>query len=87
MAQRKYKTEWTEQQGNAPVAAARDGAMSVQSPARLLQQMLDERNAQLLEPQVDRWSQRRAVAFMAASASALWLAILAAGTQIAKFVA
>ncbi|PZU09196.1 hypothetical protein [Sphingomonas sp.] len=86
MAQRNLKTEWSDPQDMAPVAAARDGAMAVQSPARLLQQLLDERSA-VPEPHVERWSHRRSVAFIAASASALWLAILAAGAQIAKLIA
>jgi hypothetical protein len=87
MAQRKIQAEWSEQQDSSPVATAREGTMAVQSPARLLQQLLDERNGQLPEPQVERWSQRRAVAFILASASALWMAILIAGTEVAKALA
>jgi hypothetical protein len=87
MAQRKLKTDWTEHQDATPVAAAREGAMAVQSPARLLQQLLDERNGVLPEPHVERWSQRRAVAFIAASASALWMAILTTAAHVVKAVA
>jgi hypothetical protein len=87
MAQRKLKNEWSEQPGGSPVATAHDGATAVQSPARLLQQLLDERNAAFPEPHVERWSQRRAVAFMVAAASGLWIAILVAGAQAAKALA
>lgn len=87
MAQRKLEKEWSEQPGGSPVAAAREGAMAVQSPARLLQRLLDERNAAFPDPHVERWSQRRALAFMVAAASGLWIAILVAGAQAAKALA
>ena len=87
MAQRKINSEWSDEQGESRVTAAREGAMVVQSPARLLQQLLDERNAAFPDPQVERWSQRRAVAFMVAAASTLWIAILVAGAQAAKVLA
>jgi hypothetical protein len=87
MAQLKLKTEWSEEQEALPIVTARDGATAVQSPARMLQQLLDERNGQLPEPHVERWSQRHAVAFILASASALWMAILIAGATAAKALA
>ena len=86
MAQRKINTEWSEEQA-ARVVAARESSMAVQSPARLLQQLLDERNAAFPEQHVERWSQRRAVAFMVAAASGLWIAILVAGAQAARVLA
>jgi hypothetical protein len=84
MAQLKFQTEWSEEQGSSPVSTAREGAMAINSPARMLQKLLDERNGQLAEPHVERWSQRRAVAFITASASALWMAILIIGATAAK---
>lgn len=84
MAQRKFQTEWTEDQGATPVSTAREGATAVQSPARMLQQLLDERNGQMVDTYAERWSHRRAVAFITASASALWMAILVAGATAAK---
>ncbi|QJU57855.1 hypothetical protein HL653_08675 [Sphingomonas sp. AP4-R1] len=86
MAQRKLKTEWAEEQGS-PLSTAREGVMAVQSPARLLQQLLDERNGQLPDPHVELWSHRRAMAFIVASASALWMAILIAGATAATALA
>ena len=87
MAQRKLNNEWSDQPGGSPVASARDGATAIQSPARLLQQLLDERNAAFPEQHVERWSQRRALAFMVAAASGLWIAILVAGAQAARVLA
>jgi hypothetical protein len=87
MAQRKYQTDSSEQQGASSVASPRESSMSVQSPARVLQRLLDERNSAFPEPHVERWSQRRTVAFLVASASALWLAILVAGAQAARLLA
>jgi len=80
MAQRKYKTERSEQHH------ARENAATVASPTRILHQLLDERRGALPEPHVDRWSQRRALMFIAVSASMLWAAILVAGAQTASAI-
>jgi hypothetical protein len=87
MAQLKRKTEWSEGQEALPIVTAREGAAAVQSPARILQQLLEEHKGQLPDPHVERWSQRRAMAFILASASALWMAILVAGATAAKALA
>jgi hypothetical protein len=80
MAQRKYKTEWSEQHH------ARESVATVASPTRILQRLLDERRGAMPETHVDRWSQRRALLFITISASMLWVAILVAGAQTASAI-
>ena len=55
------------------------------SPAHQLQRLLEDRA--LVEPEVERWSQRRALAFIMVSASALWLAIIATGVKAVQLIA
>jgi len=85
MAQRKMKADWKVSEPAAqPAAAAMEAAPS---PARMLQQLLEERNAEYPEPHVEKWSQRRALAFIVTSAAALWMALLVAGAEAAKALA
>ena len=54
-----------------------DPRVQLPSPARALQMSLEALTAPL--PEEEKWSARRSLAFMVASASTLWLAIIAAG--------
>jgi hypothetical protein len=60
------------------------GAISAPSPARALQERLELHTGVALE---DKWSPRRSLALIIASASMLWLAVLAAGTGLMHVVA
>lgn len=84
MALEKHKTEWTP--APAPVPRARvDSTIAAPSPARALQQLLDERTSAAAD--VQRWSRRRQLAFIVVSSCALWFAIIAAFTEAVKLVA
>ena len=60
------------------------GAFAAPSPARALQEQLEQRTGSAFE---DKWSARRSLALIVASASMLWLAVLAAGTGLMHVVA
>lgn len=62
-----------------------DGATAAPSPARALQMQLELRTAPL--PDVAKWSARRRLAFIVASASTLWLAIIGAGATAVHAIA
>lgn len=81
MAQTKRKGEWDALQ---PVVTGNvDRLPSAPSPARALQQMLDEHTA----PEIDRWSPRRTLALVVSASAALWLAIIAVVHGIFTLVA
>lgn len=61
------------------------GAFAAPSPARALQQQLEMRTAAL--PDVEKWSARSRLAFILASASGLWLAVIGAGAGVMHAVA
>jgi hypothetical protein len=60
------------------------GAIAAPSPARALQEQLELRTGTAFE---DKWSARRSLALIIASASMLWLAVLAAGTGMMHVIA
>jgi hypothetical protein len=60
------------------------GAMAAPSPARALQERLEMSAGMAIE---DKWSPRRSLALIVASASMLWLAVLALGTGLMHVVA
>ena len=60
------------------------GAISAPSPARALQEQLELRTGISVE---DKWSPRRSLALIVASATLLWLAVLALGTGLMHAVA
>ncbi|WP_174275078.1 hypothetical protein [Sphingomonas bacterium] len=75
MAAPKHKIEWSAPE-EAPSAGARGTVVAGQMPARALQNLLSEHAGVLAEPHADRWSQRRALTFIVASATALWAALI-----------
>jgi hypothetical protein len=63
-----------------------DGVAAMPSPARSLQQQLEMHAAsQVL--QGEKWSPRRALAFIVAASAALWMALIVAGAEIARLIA
>ena len=54
-----------------------DQAVAAPSPARALQMQLEARTS--AQPDIAKWSSRRKLAFIIASASTLWLAVISAG--------
>jgi len=81
MPQRKIKADWeAAEQPAKPAQAAMDATFAQPSPARMLQQLLEERSLE----QVEKWSQRRALAFIVTSAATLWMALLVAGAEAVK---
>lgn len=84
MAVAKQKTEWPVNATGATLPVdARTG--HAPSPARALQQLLDERTSRVSDS--ERWSRRRQLAFILVSAAALWAAILEVATQTVRAVA
>ena len=64
-----------------------DGAAAVPSPARALQQQLEQRAEEAMGRDLARWSPRRTLAFVVTTSAALWMALLMAGAQVAHAVA
>ena len=85
MAVPKPKAEW--QPAAAPGQPGFDvrAALAAPSPARALQQLLDERAFELST--VERWSRRRQVAFIVTSCCAMWMAILTVATHVVRAIA
>lgn len=81
MAVPKQKIEW--QSDEAPRAAGPAGQM----PARALQQLLNEQTGRFAEPELDRWSRRRSLAFIVASATVLWAALIVTAHSIVVAIA
>ena len=79
MAVPKQNLEW--QSEEAPRVATPAGQM----PARALQQLLNEQV--MAEPNIDRWSRRRSLTFIAASATALWAALIVTAHMLVTAVA
>lgn len=67
------------------LTANMDGIAPAPSPARALQQQLEQRA--MSAHRAEKWSQRRALGFIVASSCALWLALLVAGAQVTGMVA
>ena len=84
MALAKPKTEWPVNAIGTPRALSSD-MPATPSPARALQQLLDERTSHVSD--TERWSRRRQIAFIAVSACALWAAILEMATQAVRAIA
>ena len=84
MALANQKTDWPVNAAGTPMALPRD-TQAPASPARALQQLLDQRTSQVED--VERWSRRRQIAFIVVSASALWAAILELATQAVRAIA
>lgn len=85
------KRRWEYRAEATPAARARPsadlgGATPMPSPARMLQQQLELQAIAAFPPELEKWSQRRRLAFLVASASSLWLAVLAAGTGAVHLV-
>ena len=86
MAQANKKLEWRVNAGaTPPLAVERAAPMHGASPARALQQLLDERTAQSAD--VARWSRRRQVAFILAASCALWATLLELATHAVRAIA
>lgn len=86
LPRRKFETSFTPaERPDLRVAGA--GAMFAPSPARELQQLLAERAAESLEPEIERWSRRRRVAIIVSAAASLWLLIFAGGASVVQLVA
>lgn len=64
-----------------------DGVAAMPSPARSLQQQLEIHAASRMVPHVEKWSPRRALAFIVAASAALWLALIIAGAEVIRLIA
>jgi hypothetical protein len=64
-----------------------DGVAAMPSPARSLQQQLEMHAANQILPHVEKWSPRRALAFIVAASAALWLALIVAGAEVVRIIA
>ncbi len=64
-----------------------DGVAAMPSPARSLQQQLEMHAANQILPHVEKWSPRRALAFIVAASAALWMALIVAGAQVVRLIA
>ena len=64
-----------------------DGLAAIASPARRLQEQLERHAVEQGTSKIEKWSQRRAVAFMIGASAALWMALIVAGAQVAHAIA
>lgn len=85
MAAAKQKIEWPVNATAASSGGSDRAGAHAPSPARALQRLLDQRTAPVEE--VERWSRRRQIAFIAVSATALWAAILEIASQAVRAIA
>ncbi|WP_404712676.1 hypothetical protein [Sphingomonas sp. MMS24-J13] len=64
-----------------------DGVAAMPSPARSLQQQLEMHAGSQMLPHGEKWSPRRALAFIVAASAALWMALIVAGAEVIRLIA
>jgi hypothetical protein len=70
-----------------PLTGNIDSFTASPSPARALQQQLEMHASEQHLPDIQKWSPRRALAFIVMSAAALWMALIVAGAQVVRAIA
>ena len=71
----------------SPLTGDVDGFSATPSPARALQHKLELHTAEQALGNIEKWSPRRALAFIIAASAALWMALILAGAEVARVVA
>ncbi len=90
MPVRKLREDYTPQSTAQPAPRLTgniDGVAAMHSPARSLQQQLEMHAANQILPHVEKWSPRRALAFIVATSAVLWMGLIVAGAELVRLFA